>query len=262
MIRRPPRSTLSSSSAASDVYKRQYQRRVRGASLLEMMVGEEGGENVVHFEGLDQRVDAVFGGLGGAGDWKLASSVRLDPGHGEQENQQPSQETKQCSMSAFDVDEMEVYEEEEPQVPGMASGMECVTQDSICSEFSQTGSCGGGDNCRLQHVAFDPSKWTRYEIDWEEEETSNATAAALVFQDLRERSQGDDDYLPPVFVQPKKQPEAERRSVQRLTTQLAMCATIDDENEKSVAAPGPANFTAESSVPKEKKKRQYRKKSS
>eukprot|EP00828_Plagiopyla_frontata_P028264 TRINITY_DN365_c0_g1_i11.p1 TRINITY_DN365_c0_g1~~TRINITY_DN365_c0_g1_i11.p1 ORF type:complete len:191 (+),score=36.69 TRINITY_DN365_c0_g1_i11:122-694(+) len=31
MIRRPPRSTLSSSSAASDVYKRQYQRRVHGA---------------------------------------------------------------------------------------------------------------------------------------------------------------------------------------------------------------------------------------
>eukprot|EP00658_Telonema_sp_P-2_P021386 TRINITY_DN18519_c0_g1_i1.p1 TRINITY_DN18519_c0_g1~~TRINITY_DN18519_c0_g1_i1.p1 ORF type:complete len:249 (+),score=67.81 TRINITY_DN18519_c0_g1_i1:136-882(+) len=33
MIRRPPRSTLSSSSAASDVYKRQYQRRVRGVLL-------------------------------------------------------------------------------------------------------------------------------------------------------------------------------------------------------------------------------------
>eukprot|EP00658_Telonema_sp_P-2_P038339 TRINITY_DN27537_c0_g1_i1.p1 TRINITY_DN27537_c0_g1~~TRINITY_DN27537_c0_g1_i1.p1 ORF type:complete len:205 (+),score=60.91 TRINITY_DN27537_c0_g1_i1:116-730(+) len=33
MIRRPPRSTLSSSSAASDVYKRQYQRRVRGNQL-------------------------------------------------------------------------------------------------------------------------------------------------------------------------------------------------------------------------------------
>eukprot|EP00828_Plagiopyla_frontata_P041992 TRINITY_DN6151_c0_g1_i2.p1 TRINITY_DN6151_c0_g1~~TRINITY_DN6151_c0_g1_i2.p1 ORF type:complete len:107 (+),score=29.66 TRINITY_DN6151_c0_g1_i2:87-407(+) len=30
MLRRPPRSTLSSSSAASDVYKRQYQRRVHG----------------------------------------------------------------------------------------------------------------------------------------------------------------------------------------------------------------------------------------
>eukprot|EP00656_Telonema_subtile_P034844 TRINITY_DN3886_c0_g1_i1.p1 TRINITY_DN3886_c0_g1~~TRINITY_DN3886_c0_g1_i1.p1 ORF type:complete len:152 (-),score=16.00 TRINITY_DN3886_c0_g1_i1:453-908(-) len=30
MRRRPPRSPLSSSSAASDVYKRQYQRRVRG----------------------------------------------------------------------------------------------------------------------------------------------------------------------------------------------------------------------------------------
>eukprot|EP00656_Telonema_subtile_P024039 TRINITY_DN2580_c0_g1_i2.p1 TRINITY_DN2580_c0_g1~~TRINITY_DN2580_c0_g1_i2.p1 ORF type:complete len:549 (-),score=147.74 TRINITY_DN2580_c0_g1_i2:180-1826(-) len=37
MIRRPPRSTLSSSSAASDVYKRQYQRRVRdwrGAAMV------------------------------------------------------------------------------------------------------------------------------------------------------------------------------------------------------------------------------------
>eukprot|EP00656_Telonema_subtile_P029498 TRINITY_DN3261_c0_g5_i2.p3 TRINITY_DN3261_c0_g5~~TRINITY_DN3261_c0_g5_i2.p3 ORF type:complete len:118 (+),score=32.62 TRINITY_DN3261_c0_g5_i2:90-443(+) len=33
MIRRPPRSTLSSSSAASDVYKRQYQRRVRGKDV-------------------------------------------------------------------------------------------------------------------------------------------------------------------------------------------------------------------------------------
>eukprot|EP00656_Telonema_subtile_P034950 TRINITY_DN3896_c0_g1_i4.p1 TRINITY_DN3896_c0_g1~~TRINITY_DN3896_c0_g1_i4.p1 ORF type:complete len:343 (+),score=48.84 TRINITY_DN3896_c0_g1_i4:94-1122(+) len=36
MIRRPPRSTLSSSSAASDVYKRQYQRRVRGESSRNM----------------------------------------------------------------------------------------------------------------------------------------------------------------------------------------------------------------------------------
>eukprot|EP00658_Telonema_sp_P-2_P071204 TRINITY_DN60508_c0_g1_i1.p2 TRINITY_DN60508_c0_g1~~TRINITY_DN60508_c0_g1_i1.p2 ORF type:complete len:150 (-),score=17.54 TRINITY_DN60508_c0_g1_i1:416-865(-) len=36
MIRRPPRSTLSSSSAASDVYKRQYQRRVRGSNRSEM----------------------------------------------------------------------------------------------------------------------------------------------------------------------------------------------------------------------------------
>eukprot|EP00658_Telonema_sp_P-2_P024828 TRINITY_DN1998_c0_g6_i3.p1 TRINITY_DN1998_c0_g6~~TRINITY_DN1998_c0_g6_i3.p1 ORF type:complete len:647 (-),score=102.14 TRINITY_DN1998_c0_g6_i3:343-2283(-) len=34
MIRRPPRSTLSSSSAASDVYKRQYQRRVRGKGYI------------------------------------------------------------------------------------------------------------------------------------------------------------------------------------------------------------------------------------
>eukprot|EP00656_Telonema_subtile_P051168 TRINITY_DN6821_c0_g6_i1.p1 TRINITY_DN6821_c0_g6~~TRINITY_DN6821_c0_g6_i1.p1 ORF type:complete len:530 (+),score=122.10 TRINITY_DN6821_c0_g6_i1:78-1667(+) len=37
MIRRPPRSTLSSSSAASDVYKRQYQRRVRGRTAAVML---------------------------------------------------------------------------------------------------------------------------------------------------------------------------------------------------------------------------------
>eukprot|EP00657_Telonema_sp_P-1_P010257 TRINITY_DN4608_c0_g1_i3.p2 TRINITY_DN4608_c0_g1~~TRINITY_DN4608_c0_g1_i3.p2 ORF type:complete len:127 (+),score=34.43 TRINITY_DN4608_c0_g1_i3:54-434(+) len=36
MIRRPPRSTQSRSSAASDVYKRQYQRRVRAG--LERLV--------------------------------------------------------------------------------------------------------------------------------------------------------------------------------------------------------------------------------
>eukprot|EP00831_Metopus_contortus_P006865 TRINITY_DN12628_c0_g1_i4.p1 TRINITY_DN12628_c0_g1~~TRINITY_DN12628_c0_g1_i4.p1 ORF type:complete len:421 (-),score=123.75 TRINITY_DN12628_c0_g1_i4:360-1622(-) len=34
MIRRPPRSTQGVSSAASDVYKRQYQRRVHGAAIL------------------------------------------------------------------------------------------------------------------------------------------------------------------------------------------------------------------------------------
>eukprot|EP00658_Telonema_sp_P-2_P032613 TRINITY_DN24103_c0_g1_i7.p2 TRINITY_DN24103_c0_g1~~TRINITY_DN24103_c0_g1_i7.p2 ORF type:complete len:120 (+),score=44.71 TRINITY_DN24103_c0_g1_i7:136-495(+) len=39
MMRRPPRSTLSSSSAASDVYKRQYQRRVRGWSGARMKIG-------------------------------------------------------------------------------------------------------------------------------------------------------------------------------------------------------------------------------
>eukprot|EP00658_Telonema_sp_P-2_P028704 TRINITY_DN2194_c0_g1_i4.p1 TRINITY_DN2194_c0_g1~~TRINITY_DN2194_c0_g1_i4.p1 ORF type:complete len:244 (+),score=81.89 TRINITY_DN2194_c0_g1_i4:85-816(+) len=38
MIRRPPRSTLSSSSAASDVYKRQYQRRVRGTFIVGQMM--------------------------------------------------------------------------------------------------------------------------------------------------------------------------------------------------------------------------------
>eukprot|EP00656_Telonema_subtile_P012273 TRINITY_DN16178_c0_g1_i2.p1 TRINITY_DN16178_c0_g1~~TRINITY_DN16178_c0_g1_i2.p1 ORF type:complete len:217 (+),score=45.16 TRINITY_DN16178_c0_g1_i2:3-653(+) len=36
IIRLPPRSTLSSSSAASDVYKRQYQRRVRGLAAMSL----------------------------------------------------------------------------------------------------------------------------------------------------------------------------------------------------------------------------------
>eukprot|EP00825_Cyclidium_porcatum_P038846 TRINITY_DN4595_c0_g1_i4.p3 TRINITY_DN4595_c0_g1~~TRINITY_DN4595_c0_g1_i4.p3 ORF type:complete len:114 (+),score=32.08 TRINITY_DN4595_c0_g1_i4:112-453(+) len=38
MIRRPPRSTHCISSAASDVYKRQYQRRVHGDILIGSMV--------------------------------------------------------------------------------------------------------------------------------------------------------------------------------------------------------------------------------
>eukprot|EP00658_Telonema_sp_P-2_P002742 TRINITY_DN1101_c0_g1_i7.p1 TRINITY_DN1101_c0_g1~~TRINITY_DN1101_c0_g1_i7.p1 ORF type:complete len:103 (-),score=26.26 TRINITY_DN1101_c0_g1_i7:71-379(-) len=42
MIRRPPRSTLSSSSAASDVYKRQYQRRVRGLCTLLECIARRG----------------------------------------------------------------------------------------------------------------------------------------------------------------------------------------------------------------------------
>eukprot|EP00656_Telonema_subtile_P055605 TRINITY_DN8663_c0_g1_i3.p1 TRINITY_DN8663_c0_g1~~TRINITY_DN8663_c0_g1_i3.p1 ORF type:complete len:209 (+),score=45.94 TRINITY_DN8663_c0_g1_i3:118-744(+) len=50
MIRRPPRSTLSSSSAASDVYKRQYQRRVRGVrnamEQLAISTKEPRGESV------------------------------------------------------------------------------------------------------------------------------------------------------------------------------------------------------------------------
>eukprot|EP00657_Telonema_sp_P-1_P008436 TRINITY_DN29609_c0_g1_i2.p1 TRINITY_DN29609_c0_g1~~TRINITY_DN29609_c0_g1_i2.p1 ORF type:complete len:124 (-),score=32.38 TRINITY_DN29609_c0_g1_i2:20-391(-) len=41
MIRRPPRSTQSRSSAASDVYKRQYQRRVREVTFTSR------GENTV-----------------------------------------------------------------------------------------------------------------------------------------------------------------------------------------------------------------------
>eukprot|EP00658_Telonema_sp_P-2_P000781 TRINITY_DN10283_c0_g1_i1.p1 TRINITY_DN10283_c0_g1~~TRINITY_DN10283_c0_g1_i1.p1 ORF type:complete len:138 (-),score=54.23 TRINITY_DN10283_c0_g1_i1:95-508(-) len=38
MIRRPPRSTLSSSSAASDVYKRQSMKRILSAKQLQMIL--------------------------------------------------------------------------------------------------------------------------------------------------------------------------------------------------------------------------------
>eukprot|EP00656_Telonema_subtile_P044157 TRINITY_DN5044_c0_g1_i5.p1 TRINITY_DN5044_c0_g1~~TRINITY_DN5044_c0_g1_i5.p1 ORF type:complete len:292 (-),score=107.47 TRINITY_DN5044_c0_g1_i5:269-1144(-) len=54
MIRRPPRSTLSSSSAASDVYKRQYQRRVRGFLAPNMASQLRGQDNT-----RDKQRDAV-----------------------------------------------------------------------------------------------------------------------------------------------------------------------------------------------------------
>eukprot|EP00831_Metopus_contortus_P067674 TRINITY_DN60404_c0_g1_i1.p1 TRINITY_DN60404_c0_g1~~TRINITY_DN60404_c0_g1_i1.p1 ORF type:complete len:172 (-),score=32.02 TRINITY_DN60404_c0_g1_i1:47-562(-) len=41
MIRRPPRSTQGVSSAASDVYKRQYQRRVHGMSKIQKQIRYE-----------------------------------------------------------------------------------------------------------------------------------------------------------------------------------------------------------------------------
>src|SRR5674536_173198 len=47
MIRRPPRSTLSSSSAASDVYKRQA-RGSRGDGGLVVRLGPEGGRRRQH----------------------------------------------------------------------------------------------------------------------------------------------------------------------------------------------------------------------
>eukprot|EP00656_Telonema_subtile_P039190 TRINITY_DN4431_c0_g2_i2.p1 TRINITY_DN4431_c0_g2~~TRINITY_DN4431_c0_g2_i2.p1 ORF type:complete len:299 (-),score=68.52 TRINITY_DN4431_c0_g2_i2:58-954(-) len=50
MIRRPPRSTLSSSSAASDVYKRQYQRRVREHTSKAMMETTEDPEEPIMVE--------------------------------------------------------------------------------------------------------------------------------------------------------------------------------------------------------------------
>src|SRR5664280_1435901 len=71
MIRRPPRSTLSSSSAASDVYKRQGHDSHRTSGLLR--------------EDLDELAEAFDGYEGDlkvqiAGPWTLASSIWLHRG--------------------------------------------------------------------------------------------------------------------------------------------------------------------------------------
>eukprot|EP00658_Telonema_sp_P-2_P024760 TRINITY_DN19968_c0_g1_i2.p1 TRINITY_DN19968_c0_g1~~TRINITY_DN19968_c0_g1_i2.p1 ORF type:complete len:311 (-),score=36.75 TRINITY_DN19968_c0_g1_i2:364-1296(-) len=60
MIRRPPRSTLSSSSAASDVYKRQYQRRVRGGQRSSVMgTGSNGSLGCACFLGVTALVFGI-----------------------------------------------------------------------------------------------------------------------------------------------------------------------------------------------------------
>src|SRR5665648_1299402 len=53
MIRRPPRSTLSSSSAASDVYKRQIEHRTAAEVWHRMRAGERGvlGRHIYTYEG-------------------------------------------------------------------------------------------------------------------------------------------------------------------------------------------------------------------
>src|SRR5664279_6183182 len=80
MIRRPPRSTLSSSSAASDVYKRQ--------------VGED--ETGIHLRGAVSVGQHEFGGQGVGGAGLVAQRgavafavVVLDGGHGPLARQQP-----------------------------------------------------------------------------------------------------------------------------------------------------------------------------
>eukprot|EP00658_Telonema_sp_P-2_P041760 TRINITY_DN29904_c0_g1_i1.p1 TRINITY_DN29904_c0_g1~~TRINITY_DN29904_c0_g1_i1.p1 ORF type:complete len:261 (-),score=53.86 TRINITY_DN29904_c0_g1_i1:33-815(-) len=64
MIRRPPRSTLSSSSAASDVYKRQYQRRGRDRSMDD--------------DELEMEMAAAFGGM--EDDDQASTPVSTDRG--------------------------------------------------------------------------------------------------------------------------------------------------------------------------------------
>src|SRR5450756_3016857 len=66
MIRRPPRSTQSRSSAASDVYKRQGERRVAHAD-----VAVDSGRRQ---HGLDARVAVVRGRLGRRGGRGLAAA--------------------------------------------------------------------------------------------------------------------------------------------------------------------------------------------
>ena len=60
MIRRPPRSTQSSSSAASDVYKRQILECAGYIDIISKCIGSRTAVNVVRavFDGLDKLLDA------------------------------------------------------------------------------------------------------------------------------------------------------------------------------------------------------------
>src|SRR5664280_1515890 len=93
MIRRPPRSTLSSSSAASDVYKRQGSQRPRPvaqqlgagvAGLLRVELGGRqrsalhgGGEGLAVLAGADQRAGDAPGGVG---VYEVEPLVRVEAG--------------------------------------------------------------------------------------------------------------------------------------------------------------------------------------
>jgi len=65
---------------------------------------------------------------------------------------------------------------------------------SFCFDFSQMGKCRFGESCRFHHVLPEciknPSKYQRYEIDWEEKEGSNSAAAAATFDFLRQLKGG------------------------------------------------------------------------
>jgi len=61
-----------------------------------------------------------------------------------------------------------------------------------CFTFSQTGKCKFGTRCRFKHEAPDfvqnPNKYKRYEIDWEEDDSSANKAAALEALDLARKA--------------------------------------------------------------------------
>src|SRR5664280_1009326 len=93
MIRRPPRSTLSSSSAASDVYKRQpargkasiiadHKRALEDRRKVAAVIGVTEGSGVGNFVGHNQVAPAQFGGIdaglvGGGIDQPLHQIARL-----------------------------------------------------------------------------------------------------------------------------------------------------------------------------------------
>eukprot|EP00658_Telonema_sp_P-2_P032288 TRINITY_DN23948_c0_g1_i3.p1 TRINITY_DN23948_c0_g1~~TRINITY_DN23948_c0_g1_i3.p1 ORF type:complete len:476 (+),score=103.86 TRINITY_DN23948_c0_g1_i3:71-1498(+) len=80
MIRRPPRSTLSSSSAASDVYKRQYQRRVRGVPQKGMESKVNSGAAWIYTMGLNDHGQLGIDrkqGHGNEDDLQLIDLIRL-----------------------------------------------------------------------------------------------------------------------------------------------------------------------------------------
>ena len=129
---------------------------------------------------------------------------------------------------------------------------------SACISFGQTGSCRFGERCRYQHLNFDPTKYTKYEIDWNEPEVSNASAAAHVFEQLRKKNENQVvSELPtgtPVFrSQGKKSTATGLPKASQQKVVLSALVEMDDDGDAADTQVEPVQ-----GMPK--RKRQYRQK--
>eukprot|EP00960_Hanusia_phi_P018475 544893-Hanusia_phi.AAC.2 len=89
--------------------------------------------------------------------------------------------------------------------------------DKICFQFSQTGKCSRGLQCRFNHDVPDhiknPERYVCYEVDWtvEEDPRKNGEAAAATFELLRSRKRISEEELQADQVR-KEQDTVERQA--------------------------------------------------